>query len=371
MEIGASFDDDFFEKSPDKKEKVPLQYNAKICSPKWFMDPQCIDDGHPDLLKNLRHQADFCYFTNKYEDACKIYQRCLEIVPANNSVVRRECMENLARSYLRMGQSEKSLEWALRLHEIAYTADQLLVAYNLLAVVCHKLGRFAEENEALECCLEAHRLFPDLWLRFAYCHAGRLDISLPDSDIPRTHNFSRDVSCCPFLARNHSLYSENCDQETSSVESPATHSDSNTVCDLASACRSNDRTEEDVGHSSSSKCEVCTVGAHIIVACLLRARLLINGSHVHDQSFGSEKTAQLQNKIAACLEALDMGEDFVEQASELLQSDVIKDELKESGEMSALDSQQCKTEKSSVLDEPKQDSVCSQTVEHSPSSSGS
>lgn len=369
MEIGASFDDDFFEKALDKKEKVPLQYNAKICSPKWFMDPQCIDDENPDQLKNLRHQADFNYFAKKYEDACKIYHRCLEVIPANNSIVRRECMENLARSYLHMGKNEKSLEWALRLHKIAYTADQLLVACNLLAVVCHKLGKFAEENEALECCLEAHRLYPDLWLRFAYCHAGRVDINLPDSDIPRTHDFSRDASCCQFLARNHSLYSEKCDQGTSSVESSTTETD-NIVCNLSSECSSNDRTE-DVSNSVGSKCEVCTVGAHIITACLLRARLLLDGAHAHDRSFGSEKKAQLLNKIAACLEVLEMDDEFIQQAAELLQTDVIEEELKENSETSALNSQKCKAEKSDVLDEQKQDDVCSQTCEHQPSSSES
>lgn len=68
-----------------------------------------------DTLVALKHQADYNYFSENYAKAAEAYERCLQLVPPSNNTWKREFMENLSRSYLRLGNSEKALEWSLKL----------------------------------------------------------------------------------------------------------------------------------------------------------------------------------------------------------------------------------------------------------------
>lgn len=68
-----------------------------------------------DTLAALKHQADFYYYSQNYSKAVETYEHCLRLLPQSNSTWRREFMENLSRSYLHLSNTDKALEWSLKL----------------------------------------------------------------------------------------------------------------------------------------------------------------------------------------------------------------------------------------------------------------
>ncbi|KAG8187659.1 hypothetical protein JTE90_005511 [Oedothorax gibbosus] len=317
MEFGADFDDDFFEEPKERHLNGPAKYEPKVFKPLWFMDTDSNQKSEEeDALHALKHQADHHYSRKCYSKAAETYERCLGMVPpGTNTTWRREFMENIARAHLNMGQPEKALEWSFELDKSSCNADQKIVSMNLLAAVCHKLKKYAEELEALHCCLEAHKLCPEFWQRLALCYAGLFKLRLPDFPSTPDQEPEDEELCCDFKAKRSPLLQgkDKCSKSASAEELlPSPNSD--LVCPSLEGDRLTAASEETC--TESSKCELCMLGIQIVSSCLIRTRMLM------DSGGPSHLTAQrdecLKEKIANCLKHMEVDQDFIDVASQML-----------------------------------------------------
>ncbi|KAF8782539.1 hypothetical protein HNY73_012808 [Argiope bruennichi] len=267
MDIGSEFDDDFFEKPKEKQPNNPTNYEAKVCVPLWFMDTNLAEKDASDVLVALKHQADYHYFSKNYTKAIEMYQRCLELVPSSNNTWKREFMENLARAYLH--------------------PDQKLISMNLLAAVCHKLGKYEEELEALHQCLEAHKSCPEFWHRLGLCYAGLFNIDLPEYST--TEPNPEIEACCTFKSRLNS-----CRHPQAQENNPS----ANLVC------------------SSPVPKRTLTVSS-----CLIRTRTLIDSGGINHLAV--ERDERMKEKIANSLKHMEMDQSFIDVASTMLGSDFL------------------------------------------------
>ncbi|XP_055934980.1 uncharacterized protein C8orf76 homolog isoform X1 [Argiope bruennichi] len=313
MDIGSEFDDDFFEKPKEKQPNNPTNYEAKVCVPLWFMDTNLAEKDASDVLVALKHQADYHYFSKNYTKAIEMYQRCLELVPSSNNTWKREFMENLARAYLQIGNAEKALEWSLKLDKSSFSPDQKLISMNLLAAVCHKLGKYEEELEALHQCLEAHKSCPEFWHRLGLCYAGLFNIDLPEYST--TEPNPEIEACCTFKSRLNSCRHPQA-QENNPSANLVCSSDSATTC-----CGISSTTDESSGDVANSKCQICTLGTLTVSSCLIRTRTLIDSGGINHLAV--ERDERMKEKIANSLKHMEMDQSFIDVASTMLGSDFL------------------------------------------------
>ncbi|KFM65666.1 hypothetical protein X975_21053, partial [Stegodyphus mimosarum] len=315
MDIGAEFDDDFFEKPKEKQLSKPLDYEAKIFVPLWYMKTEMAENESADVLVALKHKADFYYYSSDFAKAAETYEQCLELVPPANNTWKREFMENLSRSLLHLGNAEKALEWSLKLYEASFSADQKVVSMNLLATVCHKLGKYKEELEALHCCIEAHKSCPEFWLRLGLCYAGLFKIDLPDYSILKSVMDSE--PCCAFNSKLTSS-SECSETVTKDVpyDSKAASAENAVPSSSTSASADPCSTNDDI-----TKCEICTLGIQIVSSCLIHTRVLLDSSGPN--LLGLERDKRIKEKIENSLKHMEVDQSFIEVASKMLGTDFL------------------------------------------------
>lgn len=310
MDIGASFDDDFFEPTVKKKqENVPQNYEAKFCMPLWFLET---NHETEDELLSLKHRADYYYYSKNYPKAVECYERCLRLVPSSNNTWKREFMENLARSFVHMDNPQKALEWSLMLDKSSFSPDQKIVSMNLLATVCHKLGKYEEELEALHCCLEVHKSCPEFWLRLGLCYAGLFKLDLPEQSAQR--RAEEQEACCVFSAKRNLC---SLPQLEESVPTGATLN-----CSAESAISINSASTPDKCSSATSqevvpsKCDICTLGTQLVSSCFIHTKMLIDsgGPNLLD----TERDEGIKRKVENSLKHMEVDQVFIDVASEML-----------------------------------------------------
>ncbi|XP_054706232.1 uncharacterized protein C8orf76 homolog [Uloborus diversus] len=330
MDIGSQFDDDFFEKPKEKEGSDSSYYEAKVCMPLWYMEKEATKNEKGDVLVALKHQADYYYFSENYAKSAEVYERCLELVPATNNTWKREFMENLSRSLLHLGNAEKALEWSLKLYDSSCSTDQKIISMNLLATVCHKLGKFKEELEALHCCIDAHKSCPEFWLRLGLCYAGLFKINLPGCSAFNSVLESECEPCCAFSSKQYSCHCSSV-QEKEVLSPPAVES-------AIPSCSSSSSTKDICSSTESTvdtnKCEICALGVQIVSTCLIHTRVLMDSGGTN--LLGVERDERIKEKISNSLKHMEVEQSFIDVASKMLGSDFLAglQEVRESSEQS-------------------------------------
>lgn len=336
MDIGSEFDDDFFEKPKEKEESRTSNYEAKVCVPLWYMENKEEGKSTEDALYALKHQADFYYFSKNYLKAVEIYEQCLKLVPPSNNTWKREFMENLSRSYLHLDKTDKALEWSLKLNESSFSPDQKVMSMNLLAIVCHKLGKYKEELEALHHCLQTHKTCPEFWLRLGLCYAGLFKIDLPGYSVLRS-NLDDQEPCCAFNTKSACERSEQTDSNMpSSSECAIASSSSSLLC--------TDDCSNTENETSTLKCEICTLGIQIVSSCLIHTRALLESGGPNP--LGSERDEQIKEMIASSLKYMEVDQSFIDIASTMLGTDFLSGRQ----DSSVLETRECILGKTQVDD---------------------
>ena len=68
----------------------------------------------------LKHSADHAYLTKDYARAIDLYSKALEVTTKKNMSSRRDILEGLARSNLKLENSEEAEKWAKALVSLPY-----------------------------------------------------------------------------------------------------------------------------------------------------------------------------------------------------------------------------------------------------------
>lgn len=312
MDIGPEFDDDFFEKPREREGSQTSNYEAKIRVPLWYMETP--DTTEPDeTLVALKHQADFFYYSQNYAKAAETYEKCLQLVPSGNNTWKREFMENLSRCCLQLGKAEKALEWSFKLHDASFSPDQKVVSMNLLATVCHNLGKYKEELEALHCCIHTHKSCPEFWLRLGLCYSGLFKIDLPGCSLVQSSLEGDQEPCCAFNCKSAC-------RDTPDKAVPTCSSDSAIAStSTSSTCTENCSTEGE--DEDSSKCDICTLGVQIVSSCLIHTKMLMDSGGPNP--LGAERDEKIREKIASSLKYMEVGQSFIDVASTMLGADFL------------------------------------------------
>lgn len=311
MEIGPDFDDGFFEQPKIRSKKKSSSYKAKFQDPLWFLNENI--DGRPNMeaIVILKHQADYFYYYKNYAKAANLYEQGLKLIQPNNNTWRREFLENLARCMLHEGNPQAALDWALKLNGASINADQNVVSMNLMADVCHALGKYKEELEALHYCLQTHKNSPQYWMRLGYCYAGLFSIQLPGNK-PLLKSSEVEM-CCAFKSKTFSTLpsSPKCpvgsmlEQVASKLEAIA-----------SSSSVSPPQTEPD-----TPKCDVCTIGTQMISSCFIKTSALIDSGG--RSTMAGNRYTKMKEMIEISFKHMEIGPLFIEEAFKLLGTDFL------------------------------------------------
>lgn len=182
MELGLAPDDDsLFEEVPDKQQKLPYQqsYSIKNCYRLWFFDGESGSTDCEQQIAVMKFQADHHYYTGQYNTALCCYEKCLELIPSNNSAVWRDMKEGKCRCLMQVGRHEEALDCANQLAKLAQNRDQVTSVLHLLLTIYRSMGDTAKERVLL------------LKLLLLHAHCSRLWIRLGEMMIA-----SDDVCCC-------------------------------------------------------------------------------------------------------------------------------------------------------------------------------
>ncbi|XP_071035892.1 zinc fingers and homeoboxes protein 1 isoform X6 [Parasteatoda tepidariorum] len=282
----------------------------KFLNYSWFMESVLGEESSQEVLVTLKQRASFHYRSKNYAKAAEAYGKCLELVPSSNNTWKREFLENLARSFLKLGDPEKALEWSLKLDESSINEDQKVISMNLLASVCHKLGKYKEELEALHSCMHAHKVCPEYWLRLGLCYAGLFKINLPGFSLTRAEDEeSESEMCCAFNSKQYKLPSTHLPKLVSTSESA--NSSPNKQLD--------ENSSPAILEDDTVKCDFCSLGIQIVSSCLIRTKTLIDSGGLN--LLGGEKDVTIKEKIDNCLRYMEVDQSFIDIASKMLGTD--------------------------------------------------
>jgi len=169
MELGLNFEEDNefqFDKAsqPSNPEQKGTGYKIRQCKSKWFDDP---DSSFFKENEKLKYSAEMAYVEGRYEDAIRFYEAVLPLTKASSMGTRRDVMEGLARSHLKLENHRLAEEKATALHSTSHenNIDHLTVSHGLLAEVYRILDRHAQELEHLAKAITIHPFYSDNWMR--------------------------------------------------------------------------------------------------------------------------------------------------------------------------------------------------------------
>ncbi|CAN8005662.1 unnamed protein product [Ixodes pacificus] len=178
------FDDDVFDSPRIRTQISETCYNAKICTPEWFLSAAGKDTEEQLLL--AKHKADYEYYRCDYANALESYTRCLGLVPKSNTAVQRDCIEGKARCCLKLGKTGEALQCAKELESLASNCDHRVALWMMLAEIHHLAANTWEEMAALCRCVLVRPWTSELWYRLSKCYLSQASsvangISLPSS----------------------------------------------------------------------------------------------------------------------------------------------------------------------------------------------
>lgn len=165
------FDDDVFGSPKIRAQISKTCYNAKICTPEWFLSATGKDIEENLLL--AKHKADREYYQCDYASALESYARCLAIVPKSNTAVQRDCIEGKARCSLKLGKTKEALQCAEELEMLASNSDHRVALWMMLAEIHHHAANTLEEMAALCKCVLVRPWASELWYRLSKCYLSQ------------------------------------------------------------------------------------------------------------------------------------------------------------------------------------------------------
>lgn len=184
MEL-LNFDDSLFAETKDRKTVPSLQsYNAKHCSPQWFMSEMQGDSA--EIIMVYKYRAEMAYREGNYSQAHLHYKDCInKLLHSNNISMFRNVLDGCSRCLIKLGKCKEAFEMAKQVDEKAQNSDHKTSSLLLLNEVHKATGQWIECRHCLHCLLTLHPANPDLWLGLAETYISMMqDISKQQSSVP-------------------------------------------------------------------------------------------------------------------------------------------------------------------------------------------
>jgi len=192
MDFFSGFDDDLIAEGT-VKEVEEQTFETLPREEGWFLDCPAseVEQGVFDTVTLTKHKADYYYIKKDFTMAAEKYEEMLSYLLPNNIATRRECLENIARCYLRQGFLCKCLGYCNLLHETSKTVEHLTASLSCyldlyLKCQCYEL--------ALPYCMKLitmHKYNPHFWSRFTFCVSKLYLIDL--HNVSTMQNFNVDL----------------------------------------------------------------------------------------------------------------------------------------------------------------------------------
>ncbi|KAK7063190.1 hypothetical protein SK128_025509 [Halocaridina rubra] len=175
----ADFDDDLFLEER-QRNNIDEEYAARYCEDSWFLKatPECLV-SEEDNLSVLKYSADYLFYKKEYENAISKYEEILSVLPTSNTTVRRECYEGIARSFIKCGQPEKAVAYAVKLHSTSKTQEQATVSCSVLIDANIAAEKYVAALEISQMMVSLHPYHADAWLKLGYIYAGIYGVEVP------------------------------------------------------------------------------------------------------------------------------------------------------------------------------------------------
>nr|XP_057910147.1 uncharacterized protein C8orf76 [Doryrhamphus excisus] len=152
MEIfGSNFDDSVFSEAKDRGSMFISSYNAKRCEPEWFCESAVLDtEDSLEKQKVFKFRGDLALRKGNYQTALDAYSSCLEWIADNNTSIKRDILEGMARCCAKLGDRDRAMDLVDILSKEASNTCHLTSLLLLKVSIYQHLGAIGPRMTSLQ-----------------------------------------------------------------------------------------------------------------------------------------------------------------------------------------------------------------------------